>query len=125
MTFDRKSTLEQDAPVPRLHANRAGGFSPSLFERYQRSEKAFVLALTEMYVQGISTRKVTKVVEELCDTSVSKPSSASIPSAASGSQTAAAAPRVHPPAKTARRAKRVRSAAGSSSYDHAMVSRSV
>jgi transposase-like protein len=55
----------------KIPQDRAGRFSPSLFERYQRSEKAFVLALTEMYLQGISTRKVTKVVEELCGTTVS------------------------------------------------------
>lgn len=55
----------------RIPHDRDGRFSPSLFERYQRSEKAFVLALTEMYLQGISTRKVTRVVEELCGTSIS------------------------------------------------------
>jgi transposase-like protein len=36
-----------------------------LFERYQRSEKALVAALAEMYVQGVSTRKVKQVTEEL------------------------------------------------------------
>ncbi len=55
----------------RIPQDRSGQFSPSLFERYERSEKAFMFALTEMYLQGISTRKVTKVVEELCGTSVS------------------------------------------------------
>jgi transposase-like protein len=55
----------------RVPHDRDGRFSTSLFERYQRSEKAFMLAMTEMYLQGISTRKVTKVVEELCGTSVS------------------------------------------------------
>jgi putative transposase len=37
-----------------------------LFERYQRSEKALVSALAEMYVQGVSTRKVKAITEELC-----------------------------------------------------------
>ena len=37
-----------------------------MFERYQRSEKALVAALAEMYVQGVSTRKVKAVTEELC-----------------------------------------------------------
>jgi len=55
----------------RIPQDRSGQFSPSLFERYQRSEKAFMLAMTEMYLQGISTRKVTQVVETLCGTSVS------------------------------------------------------
>ncbi|MAF50154.1 MAG: hypothetical protein CMM10_18010, partial [Rhodospirillaceae bacterium] len=43
-----------------------GRFSTALFERYQRSEKALMSALTEMYVQGVSTRKVKKITEELC-----------------------------------------------------------
>ena len=51
--------------------DREGRFSPGIFDRYQRSERAFVLAMTEMYLQGVSTRKVTNVVEELCGTSVS------------------------------------------------------
>ena len=38
--------------------DRQGRFSTELFERYQRSEKALVAALAEMYVQGVSTRKV-------------------------------------------------------------------
>jgi transposase-like protein len=55
----------------RIPQDRHGAFSPTLFERYQRSEKAFVLAMTEMYLQGISTRKVTEVVEALCGTTIS------------------------------------------------------
>lgn len=39
-------------------------FSTELFERYQRSDKALVAALAEMYVQGVSTRKVKQVTEE-------------------------------------------------------------
>ena len=46
--------------------DRQGRFSTQVFERYQRSEKAFVTALSEMYIQGVSTRKVTKITEELC-----------------------------------------------------------
>lgn len=45
--------------------DRQGRFSTELFERYQRSEKALVAALAEMYVQGVSTRKVKQVTEEL------------------------------------------------------------
>ena len=56
--------------VPRL---RGGGeFSTDLFERYQRSEQAFVVALMEMVIQGVSTRKVTAITEELCGASFSK-----------------------------------------------------
>jgi len=46
--------------------DRPGRFSTQVFERYQRSEKALVSALAEMYVQGVSTRKVKAVTEELC-----------------------------------------------------------
>jgi len=51
---------------------RDGGFSTDIFKRYQRSEQAFVLALMEMVVQGVSTRKVSAITEELCGTSFSK-----------------------------------------------------
>jgi transposase-like protein len=52
--------------------DREGSFCTSLFARYQRNEKALVLALMEMYVEGVSTRKVGEVTEELCGTSFSK-----------------------------------------------------
>lgn len=55
----------------RVPRDRAGRFQPSLFARYQRSEQALVLALVEMYVQGVSTRKVSAVVEQLCGATVS------------------------------------------------------
>jgi putative transposase len=41
----------------RVPQDRAGQFSTQVFERYQRSEEALVLALSEMYVQGVSTRR--------------------------------------------------------------------
>ncbi len=50
----------------RVPQDRQGHFSTQLFERYQRSEKALVGALAEMYVQGVSTRKVKAITEELC-----------------------------------------------------------
>jgi len=50
----------------RVPRDREGKFSTELFERYQRSEKALVSALAEMYVQGVSTRKVKAITEELC-----------------------------------------------------------
>jgi putative transposase len=50
----------------RVPQDRQGRFSTELFERYQRSEKALVSALMEMYVQGVSTRKVKAITEELC-----------------------------------------------------------
>lgn len=55
----------------RVPQDRDGRFSTQLFERYQRSEKALVSALAEMYVQGVSTRKVKAITEELCGHSFS------------------------------------------------------
>jgi putative transposase len=52
--------------------DREGTFSTGLFSRYQRNEKALVLALMEMYVEGVSTRKVKEVTKALCGTSFSK-----------------------------------------------------
>src|SRR5215218_6769144 len=52
--------------------DREGTFSTRLFTRYQRNEKALVLALMEMYVEGVSTRKVKEITEELCGISFSK-----------------------------------------------------
>lgn len=55
--------------VPRT---RSGNFSTDIFEKYRRNDQAFLLSLLEMVVHGVSTRKVTKVVEQLCGESVSK-----------------------------------------------------
>ena len=63
----RVGTLELRVPQ-----DRDGTFSTELFARYQRSEQALVTTLMEMYVQGVSTRKVAAITEELCGTSVSK-----------------------------------------------------
>ena len=50
----------------RVPQDRHGRFSTEVFERYQRSEKALVSALSEMYIQGVSTRKVKAITEQLC-----------------------------------------------------------
>jgi len=50
----------------RVPQDRQGRFRTEVFERYQRSEKALVSGLMEMYLQGVSTRKVKAVTEELC-----------------------------------------------------------
>ncbi|GEB78566.1 IS256 family transposase [Sporolactobacillus inulinus] len=55
--------------VPRL---RNGHFSTDLFNRYQRSEQALVLSLMEMVINGVSTRRVSQITEELCGTEFSK-----------------------------------------------------
>jgi transposase-like protein len=50
---------------------REGGFYPQALEKGLRSERALTLALAEMYVQGVSTRKVKAITEQLCGVSVS------------------------------------------------------
>jgi transposase-like protein len=51
---------------------REGSFSTELFARYQRSEQALILTLMEMVVNGVSTRKVARITEELCGTTFAK-----------------------------------------------------
>jgi len=55
--------------VPRT---RSGEFSTDLFEKYKRCDQSFLLSMLEMVVNGVSTRKVTKIVEQLCGEKVSK-----------------------------------------------------
>jgi len=55
--------------VPRF---RNGRFSTEMFARYQRSEQALVLTLMEMVINGVSTRKVSQITEELCGSEFSK-----------------------------------------------------
>lgn len=62
----RAGALSLDVPT-----ERTGHFRTAIFDRYQRSEQAFVLVLQEMYLQGVSTRKVRAITEELCGTTVS------------------------------------------------------
>jgi transposase-like protein len=50
---------------------RGAKFYPQALERGSRSERALCLALAEMYVQGVSTRKVSKITEELCGCEIS------------------------------------------------------
>ncbi len=49
----------------RVPQDREGRFQTEVFERYQRSGKALVGALAEMYVQGVSTRRVKEITEQL------------------------------------------------------------
>jgi len=62
----RVGTLSLAVPT-----ERSGRFQTAVFDRYQRSEQAFLLTLQEMYLQGVSTRKVREVTELLCATPVS------------------------------------------------------
>lgn len=59
---------ELDLSVPQV---RGAKFYPTALEKGSRSERALTAALAEMYVQGVSTRRVSKIVEELCGCEVS------------------------------------------------------
>jgi len=58
-------------PQVREVNGQGGGFYPQSLERGTRSERALKLALAEMYVQGVSTRKVAAITEQLCGFAVS------------------------------------------------------
>jgi len=63
----RVGQLELRVPQTRGYRDENGRpFYPKALDRGVRSERAMILAMAEMYVQGVSTRKVTAVVEELC-----------------------------------------------------------
>jgi putative transposase len=64
--YERRLVTRVGVLELRVPQDRAGRFSTELFERYQRSEKALVSALVEMSVQGVSTRKVKAITEDLC-----------------------------------------------------------
>src|SRR5699024_9209081 len=70
--YERKWTTRIGTLELKVPRTRDGQFSPTLFERYQRNEKALLASMLEMYVSGVSTRKVSNVVEKLCGTSISK-----------------------------------------------------
>ncbi len=63
----RVGTIELEVP-----RDREGTFQTALFQRYQRSEKALVLTLMQMVVQGVSTRRVKDITTELCGREFSK-----------------------------------------------------
>jgi len=50
---------------------REGGFYPSTLEKGRRSERALLIALAEMVVQGVSIRRVKTITEELCGIEIS------------------------------------------------------
>ena len=68
----RRLTTRVGRLVLRVPQVREGLFSTELFARYQRSEQALILTLMEMVVNGVSSRKVARITEELCGTSFAK-----------------------------------------------------
>ena len=69
--YERDYTLAIGKITLKVPRTRDGKFSTTLFDRYQRTDKAFILSMMEMVVQGVSTRRVTKIVEELIGETVS------------------------------------------------------
>ena len=67
--YTRVGTLVLQVPQ-----TRDGKFYPAILERYQRSEKALVLALAEAYIQGVSTRKMKMITEQLMGREISSSS---------------------------------------------------
>jgi len=67
----RVGELDLRVPKTRDMEAGAGSFYPTSLERGLRSERALKLAVAEMYVQGVSTRKVAQITEELCGFEIS------------------------------------------------------
>lgn len=70
--YDRDFMMSIGKIKLRVPRTRSGEFSPTVFEKYARCDKAFVLSMLEMVVNGVSTRKVKNITEELCGETVSK-----------------------------------------------------
>jgi putative transposase len=70
--FKPKTVTTRVAPITfDIPQVREGGFYPQALEKGLRSERALMLALAEMYVQGVSTRKVAAITERLCGSEIS------------------------------------------------------
>lgn len=70
--YERDYTTKVGTLTLRVPRTRDGKFSTEIFERYQRNEKALLLTMLEMYIHGVSTRKVSKVIENMCGKIYSK-----------------------------------------------------
>jgi putative transposase len=74
----RNGYYERDfmIPVGTLHLKvprtRDGEFTTEVFDQYSRSDQSLILAMIEAYINGVSTRNITKIVEALAGKSVSK-----------------------------------------------------
>ena len=70
--YERDYTTKIGTLTLRVPRTRDSKFSTEVFERYQRNEKALLTTMLEMYVKGVSTRKVSKVIENMCGKTYSK-----------------------------------------------------
>lgn len=71
-SYDRQLKTRVGSLTLSICRDREGEFRTELFERYQRSEKALLTGLLEMYLWGVSTRNVEKILEALCGFGISK-----------------------------------------------------
>lgn len=70
--YERDLVLNVGRVTLKVPRTRSGEFSTEIFEKYKRCDQSFLLSMLEMVVNGVSTRKVTKIVEQLCGEKVSK-----------------------------------------------------
>lgn len=70
--YERGLTMRVGSLELRVPRSRDNTFETAIFDRYQRSEKALVLAMMEMVINGVSTRKVKRITDELCGQEFSK-----------------------------------------------------
>src|SRR5690625_1688549 len=70
--YERDFTLNIGKIKLEIPRTRSGKFSTEVFEKYKRCDQALLLSMTEMVVNGVSTRKVSNIVEQLCGENVSK-----------------------------------------------------
>lgn len=70
--YERDYTTKIGTLTLKVPRTRDGKFGAGVFEKYQRNEKALLTTMLEMYVQGVSTRKVSKVIENMCGKTYSK-----------------------------------------------------
>jgi transposase-like protein len=70
--YEREYTMSIGKINLKVPRTRSGEFSTKLFKKYQRMDQAFVLSMVECVINGVSTRKVSNIVEQLCGESVSK-----------------------------------------------------
>jgi putative transposase len=70
--YERELTMSIGKLKLKVPRTRNGEFSTSVFEKYARWDQALVISMIEMVINGVSTRKVTHIVEQLCGENISK-----------------------------------------------------
>ncbi len=70
--YERELIMSSGKLKLKVPRTRNGEFSPTVFEKYARCDQALVISMLEMVINGVSTRKVTNIVEQLCGENISK-----------------------------------------------------